>query len=62
MIEAVINTRVTSRMLWFDKSGSLDALCKRLGIDRGDRDSRHGALDDFRLLARCLPGLVAEIK
>jgi DNA polymerase III epsilon subunit-like protein len=49
-------------MLWPDESGSLDTLAKRLGVDRGDRDAKHDPLEDCRLLARCLPGLVAEIK
>ena len=31
---------------------SLDALCRRFGIDAASRDSGHGALIDARLLAR----------
>jgi DNA polymerase III epsilon subunit family exonuclease len=61
LYEDIIDTRVLSKMLWPDQSGSLDALAKRLGVDRGDRDARHDALDDCKILARCLPGLVREI-
>lgn len=60
--EDIVDTRVISKMIWPDQSGSLDALAKRLGVDRGSRDERHDALDDCRLLARCLPGLVQAIK
>lgn len=59
---AVVDTRLLSKMLWPGESGSLDALCNRLGVDRGDRDARHESLRDARLLALCLPGLVAEIR
>jgi DNA polymerase-3 subunit epsilon len=62
MYEDVIDTRVISKMLWPNESGSLDALAKRLGVDRGGRDQRHDALEDCRLLARCLPGLAREIQ
>jgi len=62
MYEDVIDTRVISKMLWPNESGSLDTLAKRLGVDRGDRDQQHNALEDCRLLARCLPGLIAAIK
>jgi DNA polymerase III epsilon subunit-like protein len=62
MYEDIIDTRVISKMLWPNESGSLDALAKRLGVDRGDRDQQHDALEDCRLLARCLPGLAREIQ
>lgn len=57
-----VDTRLVSKLLWPGERGSLDALAERLGVDRGDRDARHDALGDARLLARCLPGLVAAIR
>lgn len=53
----VIDTRIVSKILWPGEPGSLDALATRLGVDRGDRDARHTAAGDARLLAACLPGL-----
>jgi DNA polymerase III epsilon subunit-like protein len=58
----IVDTRIISKLLWPAEKGSLDALCERLGVDRGDRDARHESLKDARLLALCLPGLVAEIR
>jgi DNA polymerase III epsilon subunit-like protein len=57
----VVDTRVCSKLLWPSEPASLDPMMDRLGVDRGNRDERHDALEDCRLLARCLPGLVAEI-
>jgi DNA polymerase III epsilon subunit len=59
---AILDSRVVSKMLWPGEPGGLDALATRLGVDRGERDRVHGALADARLLARCLPGLAAEIE
>ncbi|SEP04974.1 Exonuclease [Methylobacterium sp. UNC300MFChir4.1] len=58
----IVDTRLLSKMLWPEAKGSLDALCERLGVDRGDRDERHESLKDARLLALCIPGLVAELR
>jgi hypothetical protein len=33
-----------------------------LGVDRSHRDQRHDALDDCRLVAACIPGLIHEIE
>lgn len=57
----IVDTRLISKILWPGEKGSLDALCERLGVDRGDRDERHESLKDARLLALCLPGLTSEI-
>ncbi|CAA2155888.1 DNA polymerase III subunit epsilon [Methylobacterium brachiatum] len=58
----IVDTRLISKILWPGEKGSLDALCERLGVDCGDRDERHESLKDARLLALCIPGLVAEIR
>lgn len=58
----VVDTRIVSKLLWPGEPGSLDALATRLGVDRGDRDARHTALGDARLLAACLPGLRGAIR
>ncbi|WP_043348933.1 exonuclease domain-containing protein [Methylobacterium sp. B1] len=58
----IVDTRLISKILWPGEKGSLDALCERLGVDRGDRDQRHESLRVARLLALCLPGLIAEIR
>lgn len=58
----IVDTRIVSKLLWPSEPGSLDALAARLGVDRGDRDARHDALGDARLLARCIPGLAAAIR
>jgi DNA polymerase III epsilon subunit-like protein len=57
-----VDTRLISKLLWPGEPGSLDALCIRLGVDRGDRDKCHDALDDCHLVARCIPGLIKEIE
>jgi DNA polymerase III epsilon subunit-like protein len=57
-----LDTRLISKVLWPTESGSLDALCERLGVDLGDRDQRHDALADCHLVAKCIPGLVQEIE
>ncbi|WP_262029235.1 exonuclease domain-containing protein [Microvirga sp. Mcv34] len=57
-----VDTRLISKVLWPTEKGSLDALCERLGVDRGDRDQRQDALHDCHLVAKCIPGLVAEIE
>ncbi|WP_449410054.1 exonuclease domain-containing protein [Methylobacterium komagatae] len=59
--DQVVDTRLVSKLIWPNESGSLDALASRLGVDRGDRDAGHDALADARLLARCLPGLAEAL-
>ncbi len=46
-----ICTRAMSHTLFPGASGSLDALCDRLWLDRSDRFARHGALLDADLTA-----------
>lgn len=64
-VRAIVDTRVVSGLVWPGEPAGLDALSDRLGVDRGARGAAqgglHGALADARLLARCLPGLVAAI-
>jgi DNA polymerase III epsilon subunit len=57
----VVDTRVVSKMLWPAEKGSLDALCERLFIYRGERDLRHDALEDCRLLFEVVEALEGEI-
>ncbi|UVF18451.1 exonuclease domain-containing protein [Microvirga terrae] len=59
---AFVDTWVISKLLWPEAKASLDALCERLGVDRSSRDKCHEALTDCRLVAQCIPGLVAEIE
>jgi DNA polymerase-3 subunit epsilon len=47
----VIDTLVLARQLHVGQRNSLDALCKRYGVDNSDRDL-HGALLDAHLLAQ----------
>lgn len=59
----VIDTRVISKLIWPSESGSLDAMCERLGVERTERLAGvHDALGDCHVLARCLPGLFAKLK
>lgn len=58
----VIDTRVLSKFLWPGEPATLDAMCERLGVGRLGRDQRHDALEDCRILAACLPGLVKLIE
>lgn len=57
-----VDTRVVSKLVWPGEPASLDPMAIRLGVDRGRRDELHDALEDADLLARCIPGLVREIR
>ena len=54
----VIDTLALARRQWPGQRNSLDALCKRLGVDNSKREL-HGALLDARLLADVYLGMTA---
>lgn len=55
-----IDTKALAKLLWPGAPSSLDALCERFGVDRGDRDARHESGHDVELLAKVLPYLLEE--
>lgn len=58
LANAVIDTRILSKILWPGEKATLDAMSERLGVDRTERAyGVHDALGDCRLLARCLPAI-----
>lgn len=59
----VIDTKIVSKMIWPSERSRLDDVCERLGVERTEREAGiHDALGDCRLLARCLPGLVEQLR
>jgi DNA polymerase III epsilon subunit len=57
----IVDTVEVSRSLFpLRAKHSLDAICDRIAVDRGDRAEHHGALVDARLLAATLPKFARE--
>lgn len=58
LTNAVIDTRILSKIIWPGEKATLDAMSERLGVDRSERAAGiHDALGDCTLLARCLPAI-----
>jgi DNA polymerase III epsilon subunit family exonuclease len=62
-LKAVVDTRIISKILWPTEKASLDAMAARLSVDVSEREAGiHDSLGDCRILARCLPPLLAKLR